>query len=563
MNLKKVSIGIFLLSFVFLSFSMVSAAEFKDFLDASDITVTVNQDESHVDFSLDTAGYSWDTQNIDIQNENIGDVTIDRIALSFDISGLLNDFNAEAEIQRNSDIVQFNSLSITGNELVAITDVTIDGTQYVGDETFLSTRGLVQNIINWAELNINISDINSVNNYLSGHPIETSPSHVIFTKQGIDYTIWNNNGYGDVPEEWRAEIIDIISTSVQSVNLQNILTGLLPMLESEPEFQAILNELNANLNTDFEVTDVDLSVLNLNASTSNLSEIQLEDGNYTIPVTVSNGEVSYTKNVNLVVYGIHNDDSGTPVAGTYTPTSPEVSRYLIGINGLGINTVDVSLFDVFSSNLPSNTANVIKYMEILVTTPTSGTIDFRVPIEDVDVPSRVGLYVLEGSNWVGLSTTFLGEVTTGFYHYSATTPHFSTFMMMETLASTSGGGGSSRSDYYRYDSASNSCITVRETASEASRNGDFSTLSACQSRITTLTTPTGPAPIEATPETTPGAAGGGITGAFIGALGSPTGLVVLISALIGIVIVALVIRNVGSGKGKRKKINEEGDKNEV
>lgn len=174
-------------------------------------------------------------------------------------------------------------------------------------------------------------------------------------------------------------------------------------------------------------------------------------------------------------------------------------------------------------------------MEINTNSP-SGTIEFKVPTTSVVNPGRVSLYVLEGSSWVQLPTTLTGTFG-GFYTYSATTPHFSTFMIMETLPSSGGGGGRSRSNEYQFGA------------------------------VTAAPTPTTPTPIEATPPSTPTLGFfGTITGAVIGALTSPAGLVVLIFVLIGIVVVALVIRNVGGSKGKGKKgekLNEKSDENEA
>jgi len=76
MNPKKAFIGIFLLSFIFLSFSTVGADELQEFLDSTQITVTVNQSQSQVDFSLDTSGRTWDTQSVNIRDVIIGDITI-------------------------------------------------------------------------------------------------------------------------------------------------------------------------------------------------------------------------------------------------------------------------------------------------------------------------------------------------------------------------------------------------------------------------------------------------------------------------------------------------------
>jgi len=529
MEYKMILIGIVLLSSLVLSLSLISANELQNFLDSANITVTIKQNESWVNFSFDTSKWaSFDHQEIMIQNETIDDLKIDEISLSFDISKFLRDINAEIEIQRDSNTPQFNNLNVTANDIVFnVTKISVENISIT--DALFTTKGFLTNVLNQLNLGLNLNNVTTINDYLKAHPPKiTSDSdnvisdrHVIFTKIGDNYRIWNDEGYGNISEDWKEDIRDAIKNGVESVSLKDIFDEIMPFLE-ENGLDSIFNGFDTN----YSVTNVNLSSINT-----------LEDGNYVIPVTITASDGStYKKNINLVIQGIQNIEIDNSINETYIPKNPEVAYYLIKISGLK-GTINVSLFDTKppASILPSNVKRVIKYIDIDTNSSSGGTIDFKVPTISVVNPLQVGLYVLEGNSWISLPTAFLGELTSGFYHYSAVTPHFSTFMIMETTV-TSGGGDKKNEEKIQYGG-------IRRIPG-------------------TSTTPTNiPEPLEATP--TP-KAGGGITGAIIGVLTSPTGLAVLVFVLIGIVIVSLLIRNFPGEKNKKQKrgeINEKSDDN--
>jgi hypothetical protein len=536
--LKKINkSNAFLILFLFyltLTIGFINAQdELQDFLDSVPITITITQNTSQVDFSLDTSNRGWDRQSISIKNQSVGDVYIYDIFLSFNISKLLNKINFEAEINKDSNTPKFNSLEIMGG------DNHIDGVIKTSKVNLTYTDASTKNFLNLLfssiDPELNITNVSSVNAFLANNPLpEKSPSHITFTKQGTSYRIWNDRGYGDLPEEWKSEIRNIINESVQQINIKNILENMLPVLETRTEFQNIWGDLNL----DFNVTDIDLSPLDLNASFSNLTNIKLEDGNYTIRITVSDGLKNYTKNVLLIFKGIKNTESGVFVPdGNFTPTNPEVAYYIIGISGLGNNTVSVTLFDVFDSALPSNIKSVIKYIEINVSKETSGIIKFKVPTNKVVNPSLVSLYVLEGSNWVKLPTTFL-STSLGFYEFQATTPHFSIFMIAEENQIIASGGGFAR--------GSSRIITQEQTPTEST-----------QQPTNEVPTPIVPTP----PQERTGGGIAAITGAIIGAITSPTGLFSILVVLIAVIVIALVIRNVGP-LSKKDQLNDKRGEND-
>ncbi|GIU68217.1 MAG: hypothetical protein KatS3mg001_067 [Candidatus Pacearchaeota archaeon] len=537
MSLKN-KFWFFFFSLTILIFSLGSINaqdEFQNFLDSTPIIITIGQNSSQLNFSLDTSSRSWDKQNILIQNKSVGGITINNLDISFNISKILEDINGVVEIERGSYYPQFKKLSVSGeNPTIKVGVINITGLNISGSG-WLSTKNVFELILGSFDSRLsNLSDISNINNYLQENPLsEQSPTHIIFTKNGTNYSILSDKGYGEVKEEWKDEIRNIINESVQQINIKNILNDVLPILESKPEFQEIWNKLDLN----FTVTDIDLSIFDINASASNLTEIKLEDGNYLIPVTLTKDSKTYTKQILLIIHGIENKDTVGSVTETYVPTNPEVSKYLASITGLQKEVfVSVSVFDVvpFGVSLPPNTGKVIKFLEIN-TNSSNGTINFKVPVDKVTNPSLVSLYVLEGTNWVELQTS-PPNLNGLFYEYSAFTPHFSTFMIMEKIIQTG----------------------ITETGGRARGSPRFVIEEPEAPTQTTQQPSSSPQPIQASPPPQTPTNGGfiaTITGAIIGALTSPTGLFSLLVILIAVIIAVLVIRNLFP-LSRTKKLND-------
>lgn len=291
MNFKKF-IKIFLLSLIILSFSVISAQDdpLEEFLrdNVTQITVTVTQDASWVDFYLDTSGTSFDEQNINIQNKTIGNTHIYRIAFSFKISEVLGDLNWKVKIERDSRAPEFDELNIMNQGLIEGINISIDNKTITGN---LYTKNFLQEILNTFSSDLNISDINSINNYLEQHPLSVaSDRHIIFTKEGVNYRLWNDEGYGDISDEWKTKIIERINKGVKAINIQDIFNrSIAPFLEE--------NDINfSNLDMNYIVYVDPLA-------------IQLKDGTYAVPVTVSHGNINYTtKNITLILEGISDEE---------------------------------------------------------------------------------------------------------------------------------------------------------------------------------------------------------------------------------------------------------------
>ncbi|MEK6847618.1 MAG: PGF-pre-PGF domain-containing protein [Nanoarchaeota archaeon] len=523
MNFKNVLTGILLLSLIILSSPIMSAElSFNDFNEffqdnVTQLTITINQNESQANLYLNTAGTSFDTQGISCSNLNITSLCDSLGAingeLNFNVSDLLNGVNGSVKIKNGFNYPQFESLAFS-NELIRISP-----------SVSVSFTFLINRIFSYAGVPLNSSSsLSEFNNYLVQNPLsKASDRNINFTKEGNYYTLWNDQGYGDI-DNYKNEIRRIINESVTQITIPNLLSEIIPIInETSAGSGDMINNLLEGVNLDYTIGAIDLS------------SVQLKDGTYDIPVFIQKDNTTFTKTITLIIQGVENKETNIVVNGTYTPINPEIAYYIRGIDGLGENTLSVSFFDVFSSTLPSNTKSVIKYMDISVSNSSPGTIRFKVPVADVSTPSLVSLYVLESTGWVKLSTILINQAN-GFYEFESSTPHFSMFMITETIQTTSGGGGRSRD----------------RTVSEPD------TLPQITSPV-----PTTPEPIEATPPAPTKGFFAGITGAFIGALGTGGSIMVIvfIVSVVGLMVILRIKRKVEGKKGR--KLNEEGDKNEV
>lgn len=545
MKTKKNLFGISLFLFVFtiLSFSIVSAnnADLEEFLweNVTQITVTVTQDDSWVDFFLNTSGTSFDHQDIRIENEVIDDITINKLSLSFNISEILNDINAEVEIREGSNIVQFKSLDVSDGGLIKITDFEIDGDDgyFILPEGWwlLSpTNSFFQRIFDKLEPDINISNITTINNFLAENPPSIteggqtvfSDRNINFTKEGNDYAIWNDQGFGEIPAEWELEIRDAIEFGVESVSLDDIFDVITPFLQ-ENGVDSIFDGLDMN----YTIGGIDLS------------NIVLEDGTYIVSVPVEKDGIIYPKKVTLILQGIEHEEEAVVTDGTYSPSSqePEIKDVLSNITGLIANNITVKVFDSFNSK-PANT-NAFKYLEITTDIESSADINFKLKTTlEVINPENIHLYRLHDGIWTKLDTQFLGT-SGGFYAFTAQTPGFSIFLIAEEEEITpprSGGGRSSR------------------------RNDEEDELEIVPDVQPTPLQPQEPIELE-TPEEDKGFFST-ITGAVTGVLGTggPIVVIMFIISVIGLTVVLRIKRKATKSKGKKvsKELNIKGDKNE-
>ena len=523
-NSRLILVGGVLLLFAIAAFvPLMRAFSVGDLLNASNMSITITQNEANASMYLNTAGTSFDTQTLTSSDVNMTDLinqlgldwcdsnssfNCSNFSITFKISDFLNAINGTVEITSGSNITQLTNLSVSPEGILLI-----------------GNSGMGASVNVTLDLTKILPNMTTINSELAANQLNvTSDRNINFTKSGNTYTLSSDEGYGDLSNQTIPYIGSLISQNIGNITLHDLINKIIPTTTS-----ATLNDFLNVANLNYNVTAVDLS------------NVSLEDGSYNVNVSISDGTNTYYKTVYLTLYGIQNADTGTADAsGTYAPTNPNVYNYLNNITGFVNGTnVSVSLFDVFTGPaLPSNMLSVIKYLNFTVSNDTTGsyTISFKVPVSAVTNPSNVFLYHFVNNDWTQLPTTYLG--TDGsFDYYEATTPSFSMFMIMETTA------------------------PVATTTNSGAYGGRL-----------VLPTPSAPTnntvpPINATPSNPATPTRGlfaAILGAVIGAVGTPGGIAatVFVVLVIGALIAVFIINRGNPVKKKAKKEEKEDEEDE-
>ena len=394
--------GLILLNLVFVSASSIPLNEFMS-EDVTQINVTISQSSSTIDFYLNTAGYDWDL--MDILEFTYGDYEFSVGGVY--ISGLLNGVNGDVVIEKGSFVPYFESLNIQLGST----------TQFVSDNLFTAL-----------DINTNSDEINNnisiVNNLLKENPLpEPAPAYSRLVKEGNNYKLTYNQGYGDIPEDWMSNIRDIVNDSAYAVNIIDLVDMILPFAGNYADNLTFLEDLD----------------LNYTVSAIDLNDLEFKDGQHTISATVEKGNESVQKQINIKLDGIENSEiSTTSPAGIFTPSMPEVLEVMTQINGLKNGTdVIVKVFYNSVNPNPSNTEKVHRYLDITANISDSeenAIINFKLDKDEVVDKSFVSLYVWESSSWTKLSTKLITGPDTSYYYYEALIPHFSLFLIAEEEA---------------------------------------------------------------------------------------------------------------------------------
>jgi hypothetical protein len=462
------------------------------------LNLTVTENSSQVDFYMNLNGTSLDTLNI-----------TQPVKIQGSIANFLSSFDGQVEMKKGWGYPLFNSFNMTKS---------IDVTSMY----FLINAASAGNYIPFTADEVN-NNPSVLNNYIKSHSSEiNSPSHIIFTKSGNDYTLWDDNGYGNVSNSYLNQIRNLINQSLVSVNIKDVADKIIPSIGANLSFLD-------NINLNYTIGAIDLN------------NVSLRDGNYTVAVFIRDPQGNnLTKTINLRLEGLTNVESGSTINnGTeYIPTLPEISYILKGIKGMNgsIKQMKIVAFDTINIPTPSGLQKVYKFLNISILngTESNGTFFFTVNATN---PGYVHMYVYNESTakWDELNTTWLGG-----NNYSANTPHFSLFMIAEEAAPSNnnggggGGGGIQESQLYN-----NTVIPPIFT------------------NPINYTNQTGE-PINLGGNNNPSQPSGnsGITGAVIGALSSPGGIAVTLVLAIGIITLGIIIVIRKRGTGRRVVVKE-------
>lgn len=489
-----------LMFILFVGFS--SASVVQELFSATDIEVTINQNESTAVIDLDTDGLSFDHLENGIEVSE--DLTLD-IAGGLYISTILSEINAEIEIFEGDTYPVFTSLSI------------------------LPQGGITQVLFNQAfdylELGFTAQDINEdisiVNNYLDDYALENpSSGNSRFTKDGTEYIFWSDSGYGDLSEDYKTKISEKLEENLLQISLDDLITRIVPFLEEEI---SNLDEEDFSLLGDL---DFDYSVESIN-----LSEVKLKDGNYTITAVLKEGSTTFTKEITLILEGVTNFEEGDIDSFTHTfvPVNAGVKSLIKNMSGFdpANSEITISIFNDGGFDAPEN-ASVFTYLDMSVNSNPndSAIINFYIPKTDVTNTSRVSLYVYEGSEWTkeNTPTVYIGE-SGSYYEFQAFIPHFSSFMIAEDISISEDSSEDSDDDSSSSSSSSSRRTSSNSIISGTSTNSDFESIG------------TGSG------ENTLDLSGGSdITGAATGSSGNSGTLIVLLVVLIAMVVVAIAFR---------------------
>ncbi len=460
-----------------------------EFFNSTHLNLTVTENSSQAAFYMNLAGTSLDNFNI----------TNDGTLLTYKISNLLNQLNAQVNINKGWNYPYFTKFNITKPS-------DPNSLSYVYN---LMKFGLKNDTL----LNDLTGNLDFLNNYIKDHSSKiNSPANIEFTKQDNNYILNYGEGYGSVSSDLMNEIRNIINQSLISMNIKSVANQVIPNVGGVN--LSFLNSVN----------------LNYTVGIINLSNVKLVDGNYTVAVFITDPQGdTLTKTINLHLEGLTNVETGNTINGgtEYSPMLPEINYILKEIKGLNgkIKQMKIAAFDTVNIPTPSGLSKVYKFFNISIIngSESNGTFVFTVNSAN---PGRVHLWVMYNgeNNWTELNTTY--NSSTGEYY--ASPKEFCLFMIAEdaapsTPSSSSGGGGGGSGSWQSPQNVTIPSIFVNPlNYTNVNNNGNSINLTGNNN-----------------PQNSN--AGVGITGAVIGALSSPTGIVVVIILAIGIISLGIII----------------------
>lgn len=396
MNSKQmVSIAICLLV-TFLSLAFVSAAQ----------TITITQNETFIEFDATTFGYEWDEQEIEFSIlESFGieiPEQIKNVEIGLTLSEFIDEIDFRAEFNEGETYPEFTSFNL--NNLCSI-EFDVEGIDLgfgeisVEDATIDFLLPLIKQMPGFeGTLLCDEIDTTVLNNLIHQNSPEAPEmiGNTYIEKQGINYGAGYDLGYGDIPSEYHSQIEEVIETAFYSANTQ--------LLQSYFDM--------------FEIPSYEVSV--------DLSDVELENGSNEIVVTFDSLEYIIGLNLEGITF-----PEPEPQNITYIPINPEVLGIISYVARLKTGTiVSVEILETSPYNIPDS-LNQINILNISTNQETEGLINFQVSRSDVTDKNNIALYIWEDT-WNELVTNLISE-DGDYYTYESEIPHFSIFMIAETI----------------------------------------------------------------------------------------------------------------------------------
>ena len=173
-----------------------------------------------------------------------------------------------------------------------------------------------------------------------------------------------------------------------------------------------------------------------------LSSLELVDGTYSIPVTLTDQHNNEFIETVTVILEIESNEEQVIVNNTYTPINEEIIEYIQEITGLPEGeTITVTLFgstlpETFVAvAAPTEVEDSISYIELNLSSSDTGNFKINFSVSSSYDKNRIQVYVYESGNWVELPTTFI-ETTGGKHYFYFAVTHFSEFLIAEESVPT-------------------------------------------------------------------------------------------------------------------------------
>jgi len=379
----------------------------------TDMTIKITQDETFVDFYINTNRSSFDEKIIWYSSEGI------RYGIKIKLSELLNGNNYFTGIygkvitEKNKNYSQFEGLTLGFGAKIN-----------EGINNKLKENG--------CDFTLNDINLNNeiLNNFSKRHPLNDAFKWTtILEKEKAtgNYYLYMDIGFGNIREYQKEKIREMIEKSFYYFDIKNIVNKYTPY--------------DVNISEFFDLSDYSFEIIDIN-------DFQLEDGEYEIVIQIKHEDTIANKTIKVILDGIINEEPVTEINYTFIPSSPEIKVIINEISGLPNNTkIAVKVSDKVEGLTSPLQTTALKFLNISVDKQTSAEIVFKVPTHKVKNKNKVFLYILE-DNWKKLPTNFIQELG-GNYQYKAQIPHFSTFVIAEEKESestSSRGGSSSRRD---------------------------------------------------------------------------------------------------------------------
>lgn len=275
---KKIFLFSLIVLYVTIMLSAISATPIQDLMsnEATNLKISIGENETLINFYLDTSGYSWDSSQ---------ELSFGEYSMTLPPSFVLDNINLREDFNKTTNKITFSEVYISP----AISWLL---------DFVLSDYGLTSQQIN---------ENNSILTNLASQYVQNITGNSYFKKQGRNYQIWYDKGWGSISESdinksqdclnnvYSYNINKTIVESIYSLNPKLLIKNyIIPYIEND--LTGYLNEIN------YSIDGINFTG-DFNNYTVKVGGIILRDGNYSVNVKIIDNthgeEVDKTIYVNL------------------------------------------------------------------------------------------------------------------------------------------------------------------------------------------------------------------------------------------------------------------------